>query len=64
MTRNEFYGSYALDLYSCRIEGMRPQGAVYRHNKKELWPLFDACGPEREVGLGNPYKPGEYKRNG
>lgn len=46
-------------LYCCRKRGMRPQGAFYNHFDKENWPLFDACGPERETGIGNPKKPGE-----
>jgi hypothetical protein len=46
-------------LYCCRRRKMRPQGAVYKEGDKEHiarvnWPLFDACGPEREVGFGNP----------
>ena len=53
-----FYGA---DLFCCRVRGMRPQGAAYPE-RRELWPLFDACGPERETGMGNPYKPGQYKR--
>ena len=37
---------YAGELFACRVRRMRPQGCAYpRH--KELWPLFDACGPER-----------------
>lgn len=46
-------------LFIARVRGMRPQGAAYPKNK-DLWPLLDACGPERETGLGNPCKPGEY----
>lgn len=45
---------YAPILWVCRIRGMRPQGACYRFMPEYLWPLLDACGPEREVGLGNP----------
>lgn len=48
------------ELFACRLNKMRPQGAAYPKDR-ELWPLFDACGPEREIGLGNPYRPGEYK---
>lgn len=48
-------------LYVCRMRGMRPQGAAYP-KEKELWPLFDECGPPREVGFGNPCEPGTYKR--
>ena len=48
-------------LYAGRKRMMRPQGAAYPQ-EKELWPLLDACGPEREVDFGNPSKPGEYGR--
>lgn len=41
-------------LFCCRVRKMRPQGAYYRNLPKELWPLFDACGPEREVNMANP----------
>lgn len=51
--------SYACDLYAARKRKMRPQGAAYPGDKS-LWPLFDACGPERETGLGNPYTPESY----
>lgn len=50
--------AYGPELYCARRRGMRPQGAVYPKDKR-LWPLFDACGPEREVGPGNPYRPGD-----
>lgn len=43
-------------LFCARLRGMRPQGAYYKHLPKELHHLFDACGPLREVGLGNPKK--------
>jgi hypothetical protein len=52
---------YAGSLFCARARKMRPQGACYPE-ERELWPLFDACGAERETGLGNPCKPGEYKR--
>jgi hypothetical protein len=48
-------------LYAARKRGERPQGAFYTYIEQSAWPLFDACGPEREVDFGNPYKPGEYK---
>jgi hypothetical protein len=46
-------------LYCCRRRKMRPQGAVYKegnveHIARANWPLFDACGPVREVTFGNP----------
>jgi hypothetical protein len=50
----EGYGSL---LFCCRVRGLRPQGCCYPENRA-LWPLIDACGPEREVGFGNPYPPG------
>ena len=37
------------------------RGAAYPE-QRELWPLFDACGEERVIGYGNPYKPGENKK--
>lgn len=43
-------------LYAARIRNMRPQGACYECIEKEFWPLYDECGPEREVGPGNPIK--------
>lgn len=53
----EIYGPW---LFAARRRKLRPQGASYPQ-EQELWPLFDTCGPERETGFGNPYKPGEYK---
>lgn len=48
------------DLFAARSRKMRPQGAAYKvRYPEELWGLFNAAGPEREVGLGNPRKPGE-----
>jgi len=44
----------AAELYCARKRSMRPQGAYYNYIGKELWPLFDACGPEREITMGNP----------
>lgn len=46
---------YAYALFCCRVRGMRPQGAYYKHIPKELWQLFNACGAEREVDTGNPH---------
>ena len=54
----EFDGAY---LYCARQRKIRPQGALYSSINKKHWDLFNACGPEREISLGNPYKPGEYK---
>ena len=52
---------YGCELFVCRLQGMRPQGAAYPP-EEALWPLFNACGPEREVGFGNPFTPGEYPK--
>ena len=54
-----FSGAVA-DLFAARSRQERPQGACYSGYDRSIWSLFDACGPEREVGLGNPYVPGEY----
>lgn len=35
-----------LSLFCARVRKMRPQKCAYPKDKK-LWPLFDACGPER-----------------
>lgn len=47
---------HADQVFCCRVRGMRPQGACYdeRYFPKPIWPLFDAAGPERKTGLGNP----------
>lgn len=37
------------DLFCCRVRGMRPQKPVYKTIPDYLKPLFDACGPERDV---------------
>ena len=48
-------GSYNWPLLFCaRQRKMRPQGAMYKHIDPALWPLFDAAGPPRQAGLGNP----------
>lgn len=52
------------ELFCCRTRKMRPQGAAYSFIEKQLWPLFDECGPERKTGIGNPYEPGEYPVRG
>lgn len=50
---------YADMLFCCKARKMRPQGCCYPKEDRWLWPLLDACGPPREVGLGNPYEPGK-----
>lgn len=44
----------APDLFCCRMRGMRPQGAAYPKLAPAVWPLLDACGPERVVDVLNP----------
>jgi hypothetical protein len=43
-------------LFCAKSRKMRPQNALYKHIDQELWPLFDACGPERKQDWGNPDK--------
>lgn len=47
-------------LYCARVRKMRPQGAYYHYIPQQYWELFNACGPERELGLGNPFPIGDY----
>jgi hypothetical protein len=44
------------NLYAARARSMRPQGAAYP-DEAAAQALFDACGPERAVELGNPKRP-------
>jgi hypothetical protein len=48
---------YTVDLYAARIRQMRPQGAAYPKERAATQALFDACGPARATGLGNPRRP-------
>jgi len=50
-----YRGQDGFVLWVARKRRMRPQGGMYRHLDEELWHLFDAAGPEREVGVLNPY---------
>lgn len=47
--------AYGALLFCARVQGMRPQGAAYPDDR-EIWPLFDACGPERELDMFNPHR--------
>jgi hypothetical protein len=58
----KFGGCSSPSLFAARMRKMRPQGAAYPE-EPELWPLFDDCGPERDVGVGNP-KPHPSKQPG
>lgn len=43
--------TYGPLLFAARVRGERPQGSSYPSDQR-LWPLFDACGPERELPMG------------
>ncbi|MFD5814377.1 hypothetical protein [Streptomyces sp. NPDC127038] len=49
---------FTAELYAARQRSQRPQGAAYPDARDPAWrevsALYDACGPERELGLGNP----------
>lgn len=51
---------FTAELYAARLRKMRPQGAYYPTDAHGSWrhvyALFDACGPERAVDVGNPKK--------
>lgn len=49
----DYQRQYGL-LFAARARGMRPQGAYYKYLHEATHPLFDACGPKRETGFGNP----------
>ena len=38
---------YASTLFCARVRGMRPMRLAYPKDRPEIWPLYDACGPER-----------------
>lgn len=40
-------------LFAARKRGMRPQTCVMKSMSEEVRKLFEACGPERELGLDN-----------
>lgn len=42
-------------LFCARVRKIRPQGALYKYLDEDTWHLFDDCGPERDVGIGNPH---------
>jgi len=46
--------SFGPELFCARARGLRPQGAAYPKDHQEIWPLFDASGPKREVDFSNP----------
>lgn len=48
------YALFGVTLWVARKRGIRPQGAAYPKHAPGIWSLFDACGPKRDVGLGNP----------
>jgi len=48
------YEEYGGVLFSCRVRKMRPQGAMFDYIDPEHRHWFEACGPVREAGTGNP----------
>lgn len=48
---SEYYGDL---LFCARKRKMRPQGAYYQQFNEEDAALFNAAGPKRETGYGNP----------
>lgn len=54
--RASVYTVWGPMLFCARMRKQRPQGAVYESIDEAVWPLFDACGEEREVGFGNPHE--------
>lgn len=59
----EFPTVFACALFAARARKMRPQGAYYKMFPRSMWPMFNACGPERETGLGNPVTPEQSIEN-
>ena len=41
-------------LFCARVRKLRPQGCCYPKESAAI-ALYDACGPKREIDLGNPY---------
>lgn len=57
------YGDiYFSDLWVSRQINRRPQGAYMKSLPESLRPLFEACGPVREVDLVNPVEYDETKK--
>jgi hypothetical protein len=50
----EIAGSDGPLLFCAKVRECRPQKAFYQYFSEENKVLFDACGPERELGPGNP----------
>ena len=55
-TGDSFDLSLAICLFIARLRGLRPQGAQYERFAHEDWWIveFDAAGPPRSTGMGNP----------
>lgn len=50
------HGLWGNGVFCARVRQMRPQGACYPKNSPTITALLDACGPKRDVDLGNPHK--------
>lgn len=48
------FSVYGPILFCARKRKERPQDALYQRLRRKDWPLFDAAGPVRELGFGNP----------
>lgn len=46
-------------LFTARVRKMRPLGVIYNLLPRDLWPMFDAVGPERTLSLDNPVRPSQ-----
>ena len=55
------YSAYAGTIWACRKRKMRPQNPCYSSYPKELWPLLDAAGPERDEKEAGSRKRAEEK---
>jgi hypothetical protein len=53
------WGTNGALLFVARQRKMRPQGAYYKSLEEAERPLFDACGPYRPAGFGNPTASGQ-----
>lgn len=60
LNQSEYHG---YTLYCARKRQMRPQGAFYKYiDDEKTKELLNAVGPEREIGIANPYtQDNEYK---
>ena len=53
VSADEHCSHYGPWLFAARKRQMRPQTCILKTMPDGIRPLFEACGPFREVGLGN-----------